>query len=87
MSRKAFLLAVTIIFMLATARLTEFTRGDDKIARRPNIVFISLDNIGKDWFRCYGSQEDQTPNIDRLCYSGLKFPNFYVTPVYSGWPE
>lgn len=51
--------------------------------RRPNIVFILLDNVGKDWFRCFGSQENETPNIDQLCYSGLKFRNFYVTPVCS----
>lgn len=51
--------------------------------RRPNIVFILLDNVGKDWIRCYGSQENQTPNIDRLCYTGMKFRNFYVTPVCS----
>ncbi|MHC4508094.1 MAG: sulfatase-like hydrolase/transferase [Planctomycetota bacterium] len=52
-------------------------------SRRPNILFILLDNVGKDWFRCYGSQEDQTPNIDRLCHQGIKFRNFYVTPVCS----
>jgi len=51
--------------------------------KRPNIVFILLDNVGKDWLRCYGSQENQTPNIDRLCATGMKFRNFYVTPVCS----
>ena len=50
---------------------------------RPNVLFILLDNVGKDWFRCYGSQEDQTPVIDRLARTGLKFRNFYVTPVCS----
>ena len=50
---------------------------------RPNIVFILLDNVGKDWFRCYGSQEDQTPAIDQLAYTGLRFRNFYITPVCS----
>lgn len=50
---------------------------------RPNILFVLLDNVGKDWFRCYGSQENQTPNIDRLARTGLKFRNFYVTPVCS----
>ena len=58
-------------------------RADQQTRRRPNIVFILLDNVGKDWFRCYGSQENQTPNIDALCYGGLKFRNFYVTPVCS----
>ena len=51
--------------------------------QRPNILFILLDNVGKDWFRSFGSQEDQTPNIDRLAYSGLRFRNFYITPVCS----
>ncbi|MCP4784108.1 MAG: sulfatase-like hydrolase/transferase [Fuerstiella sp.] len=50
---------------------------------RPNILFILLDNVGKDWFRCYGSQENQTPNIDRLARTGLKVRNCYVTPVCS----
>lgn len=49
----------------------------------PNILFILLDNVGKDWFRCYGSQEDETPHMDRLARTGLKFRNFYVTPVCS----
>lgn len=51
--------------------------------RPPNILFVLLDNVGKDWFRCYGSEEDETPNIDRLARKGLKFRNFYVTPVCS----
>jgi len=50
---------------------------------RPNVLFILLDNVGKDWFRCYGSQENQTPNIDRLARTGLKFRHCYVTPVCS----
>lgn len=50
---------------------------------RPNILFILLDNVGKDWFRCYGSQENQTPNIDELARTGLKVRNCYVTPVCS----
>ncbi|WP_339727618.1 sulfatase-like hydrolase/transferase [uncultured Gimesia sp.] len=51
--------------------------------KRPNIIFILLDNVGKDWFRCYGSEENQTPNIDHLAYTGLRFRNCYVTPVCS----
>ncbi|MCF6313891.1 MAG: sulfatase-like hydrolase/transferase [Verrucomicrobiales bacterium] len=50
---------------------------------RPNILFILLDNVGKDWFRSYGSQEDQTPTMDELARTGVKFRNFYVTPVCS----
>lgn len=51
--------------------------------KRPNLLFILLDNVGKDWFRSYGSQENQTPTIDELARTGVKFRNFYVTPVCS----
>ncbi len=51
--------------------------------QRPNILFILLDNAGKDWFRCYGSQENVTPTIDRLASTGVKFRTCYVTPVCS----
>jgi arylsulfatase A-like enzyme/dienelactone hydrolase len=57
--------------------------ADPPRRQRPNIVLILLDNVGKDWFRSFGSQEDQTPNLDRLAYSGLRFRNCYVTPVCS----
>lgn len=57
----------------------------DQVAmkRRPNVLLVLLDNIGKDWFRCYGSQEDVTPNIDRLARTGAKVRHFYTTPVCS----
>ncbi len=64
--------------------LTGKSQTDQAATRpRPNIVFILLDNIGKDWIRCFGSQENETPHIDRLCYTGIKFRHFYVTPVCS----
>ncbi len=40
--------------------------GRSDAATRPNVLLIFLDNIGKDWFRCYGSQEDVTPHFDQL---------------------
>ncbi len=64
------------------ATYTPVNAADDR-AERPNILFILLDNVGKDWFRCYGSQEDVTPSIDRLAREGLQFRNFYITPVCS----
>ena len=48
---------------------------------RPNIVVILLDNVGREWFGCYGSEENCTPNIDRLAASGVRFANCYTTTV------
>src|SRR5690348_13106646 len=52
-------------------------------AAQPNIVFILIDNCGKEWFGCYGSEENCTPNIDRLAKGGLLVSNCY-TPVVCG---
>ena len=71
---------ITFIFLPTCHGLAD---ESGKHLQRPNIVFILLDNVGKDWLRSYGSQENQTPNIDRLCNTGMKFRNFYVTPVCS----
>lgn len=75
------LVATITIILLSTYAVV----GDEPEQKqhRPNIVFILLDNVGKDWLRSYGSQENQTPNIDQLCATGMKFRNFYVTPVCS----
>src|SRR5687767_6702250 len=48
---------------------------------RPNIVFILLDNVGQEWFGCYGSEENCTPNIDRLARTGVRALNCYTPPV------
>jgi arylsulfatase A-like enzyme len=48
---------------------------------RPNVVFILLDNVGQEWFGCYGSEEGCTPNIDQLAKTGVRFENCYTPPV------
>ena len=51
--------------------------------RPPNLVLVLVDNVGKDWFGCYGSEEGQTPNIDGLAETGLLMGHCYVTPLCS----
>lgn len=48
---------------------------------RPNIVFILADDYGLDGVGCYGSDTFQTPNIDALAQSGLRFESAYCTPL------
>ncbi len=48
---------------------------------RPNVVLILLDNVGQEWFGCYGSEEQCTPNIDRLAREGVRAQNCYTPPV------
>jgi arylsulfatase len=45
---------------------------------RPNIILMMVDDLGFADFGCYGS-EIETPNIDQLAESGLRFSQFYNT--------
>lgn len=46
---------------------------------RPNILFIFTDDHGVQSISAYGSQVNQTPNIDRLAAGGMRFDNCFVT--------
>ncbi len=47
-------------------------------ADRPNIILIMVDDMGYSDIGCYGG-EINTPNLDRLAASGLRFTQFYNT--------
>jgi len=82
---RVFHLALLLQLLAATFTSLNSTgaHAAERSDKRPNILYVLLDNVGKDWFRCYGSQENQTPNMDRLAASGIQFRNCYVTPVCS----
>jgi len=48
--------------------------------RKPNILFILLDDLGKEWISAYGAEDIKTPNIDELALTGMRFENAYSMP-------
>jgi arylsulfatase A-like enzyme len=48
--------------------------------QRPNILFIMVDDLGKEWISCYGAEDIETPNIDALAKTGMRFENAYSMP-------
>lgn len=44
----------------------------------PNFVFFLVDDLGWADLSCYGSQYHETPNIDALATSGIRFTNAYA---------
>ncbi|MFP6905234.1 MAG: sulfatase-like hydrolase/transferase, partial [Verrucomicrobiota bacterium] len=50
-------------------------------ARKPNIVLIMADDIGIEGFGCYGGTSYQTPHIDHLAKTGLRFTHAYSQPL------
>ena len=86
MARFPFSPAAAVFLLLGAflANTATVLAADAKPTRRPpNLVVVLLDNLGKDWFGCYGSDEGQTPNIDKLAAAGVRFPHCYVTPLCS----
>ena len=55
-------------------------RADD----RPNILFIMSDDHGYQALSCYGSQVNQTPNLDRIAREGMRFDRCFVTNSICG---
>ena len=63
--------------------------------RKPNVLFIALDDLN-DWIGCLGGHpQTKTPNLDRLAASGVLFRNAYCpaascnpsrSAIFSGLP-
>ena len=69
---------LTTVFTLTFASLLSVAA--DKPAAKPNIIFIMVDDLGKEWISCYGASDVKTPNIDSLAANGMKFHNAYSMP-------
>lgn len=56
--------------------------GTDKATARrsgrPNVIVISIDDLGWDEFGCYGNTFNETPEIDRLAAEGTRFAQAYA---------
>ena len=48
--------------------------------KKPNIVFILLDDMGKEWVSQYNADDIETPNIDLLAREGMQFNNAWSMP-------
>jgi uncharacterized sulfatase len=51
---------------------------------RPNMVLVFIDDMGWGDFSCFGNEEVETENMDRLAAEGICFEQFYVnSPICS----
>jgi len=83
MNRRGFLKAIGLgAASLAVPSCTAVSAT--KLQKKPNIVFILIDDMGWPDVACYGSKFHETPNIDRLARQGMKFTDAYAAcPVCS----
>ena len=50
-------------------------------AERPNVILIMVDDFGYECITANGGESYQTPNIDKLAASGVRFENCHVQPL------
>ena len=52
--------------------------------QRPNVILVFIDDMGWGDLTCFGNNEVETQNIDRLAKEGIRFEQFYVnSPICS----
>jgi len=69
---------VAVTLLNSVALFSQNTTGD---AKKPNIVFILMDNLGYGEVGCYGGgilRGEATPCIDKLATEGTRLLNFNV---------
>ncbi len=65
----------------AAGVLTNVPRAAAQQDKKPNIVFILADDYGIGGVGCYGSDRYQTPNLDALARTGLRFESCFAMPL------
>ena len=48
------------------------------IISEANILFIMVDDLGKEWVGCYGADDIKTPHIDALARRGTQFVSAFA---------
>jgi len=73
-----------VCLMLLMALPVMVTAADVMTARKPNIVFIFVDDQGYYDLGCYGATEVKTPHIDAMTVGGVRFTDYYAAaPICS----
>src|SRR5947209_18703426 len=84
MKRCWFLLLIVCIPALALGADERVSRSDERVSRRPNVLFILIDDMGWRDLSATGSTFYETPNVDRLAAQGMRFTQAYAAcPVCS----
>ena len=73
---------LTLFTALLLVPMAEIQAADTaKPGTKPNIVFILADDLGFAEIGANGADRYQTPNIDSLAESGIRFNHFYTAPL------
>lgn len=80
LSRRALMrLSVAGTGAVSLERMALPAQGNNR--RRPNVLFVLIDDVGYGDFACLGNPYIKTPNIDKLHSHSTRFTDFHVSPT------
>ncbi|MEN8122493.1 MAG: arylsulfatase [Bacteroidota bacterium] len=68
---------IVIVLIPLLGGLVSCNQQNKEKKRPPNIIYILADDLGYGELGCYGQDKIETPNIDKLADSGIKFTQHY----------
>jgi len=70
---------ITLFVFLGTTIVSfgENKMGTENMEERPNILWITCEDISP-YLGCYGFEQAQTPNLDRLAEKGIRYTHAYA---------
>lgn len=66
-------------FLIAIVSISGILTGQNK----PNVIIIYTDDQGSVDLNSYGAKDLETPNMDAIVDSGVRFTQFYASPICS----
>jgi len=75
--------SILLLLLSICVQVSPVSAVDDDPPRKPNIVYINADDLGYTDLSCYAKDHlkktyYETPNLDRLAASGVRFTNGYA---------
>ncbi len=61
--------------------LSSFVIWHSSFAAQPNVILIMVDDFGYECITANGGESYETPNIDKLAATGVRFENCHVQPL------
>jgi len=84
MNRRDFLKVTGLGLVSMTLPSFPSSAVDAGLKKKPNVIFILIDDMGQRDIGCYGSKYYESPNIDKLAAEGMRFTDGYAAcPVCS----
>jgi len=79
--KKTILILTALICLFSINTFSQGKRAKPGKTKVPNIVYILADDMGYGELGSYGQEKIETPNLDELAKTGMRFTQHYAYPV------